>query len=132
MSERVGVPSTSPHVDDTEHSIIVETRLGSPRASRRPMAPGAYTNNPLRIDRIGTDHLEVVIRPVHGRTELLALVERLEQLIDAGYDTLDVADDRATHEVSAPDESVQVRDTVTSGAGMGTSTDAKAPPTARA
>lgn len=45
----------------------------------------------MRIDRIGTDHVTVSIRPVRDGTEILAVVARLERLIDAGYDTIDVA-----------------------------------------
>lgn len=48
------------------------------------------TNNPLRIGLIGVDHIQVFIRPAHGHDELLALVERLELLIDAGYEAVDV------------------------------------------
>lgn len=46
--------------------------------------------NPARIGRVGADHVQVFIRPVLRGTELLAVVERLEQLFDAGYDTIDV------------------------------------------
>lgn len=76
----------------------VAERIGSPPAARRPRPPGGHISNPLRIGRIGSDHLQVFIRPVHGSTELRALVERLEQLIDAGYDTVDVVFEAATHE----------------------------------
>lgn len=52
--------------------------------------PGAHTSNPVRIGRIGADHIQVSIRPAFDDAELLALVDRLEQLVDAGYDTIDV------------------------------------------
>jgi len=44
----------------------------------------------VRIGRIGADRIQVVIRPAIGDTEMLAVVHRLDQLIDAGYDTIDV------------------------------------------
>ncbi len=47
-------------------------------------------HHPVRISRIGSDRLEVLIRPVDGCRELLALVDRLERLIGAGYDAIDV------------------------------------------
>lgn len=52
--------------------------------------PGAPTSNPVTIGRIGTDHIQVSIRPVLDDTELQATLHRLEQLIDAGYATVDV------------------------------------------
>ncbi len=47
-------------------------------------------SNPLRIGLIGVDHIQVFIRPAHGEHEFLALVDRLERLVDAGYETVDV------------------------------------------
>lgn len=44
----------------------------------------------MRIGRIGADHIQVAIRPAFGDDELLALVVRLEQLLDAGYGAIDV------------------------------------------
>lgn len=61
----------------------------SPPAPRRD-APGARPSNPVRISRIGSDRLQLHIRDPSGCAELLALVERLERLIDVGYDAIDV------------------------------------------
>ena len=61
-----------------------------PAASIEKVNPMSTTSNPMRIARIGTDHIQVVIRPAVGRTELLGLVERLERIIDAGYDAVEV------------------------------------------
>lgn len=66
-------------------------RIAPPQVARRPRPPDTHTGNPVRIDRIGTDHVTVSIRPVRDGTEILAVVARLERLIDAGYDTIDVA-----------------------------------------
>lgn len=111
----------------------VKELVGPPQAARRPGPRGVYTNNPLRISRIGTDHLQVFIRPVQGCTELLALVERLEQLIDVGYDAIDVVFETATRDPSvAPDVAVLARNTMTASEDTGTSTDAMVPPLARA
>ncbi|MGH9270934.1 MAG: FtsX-like permease family protein [Ilumatobacteraceae bacterium] len=82
-------------------SGAVKERVGPPSAARRPRPPHACTSNPLRVGRIGVDHIQVFIRPAHGPNELLALVERLEQLIDAGYDTIDVVFESSTRELSA-------------------------------
>ena len=68
-----------------------------PLASERQNPPARAPYNPVRISRIGSDHLEVFIRRVDGCGELLALVDRLEQLIGAGYDTIDVVFDAAHH-----------------------------------
>ena len=61
----------------------------------RPEPPGKTVRNPVRISRIGADHLQVFIRPVDGDQELLALVGRLEELIGAGYEVIDVVFERA-------------------------------------
>lgn len=61
----------------------------SPPAARRD-GPRARTNNPVRISRIGSDHLQVHSQDPAGCAELLALVERLERLIDVGYDAIHV------------------------------------------
>lgn len=107
----------------------VENGVGT--RPRRP--PGAHTNNPVRISRIGSDHLQVFIRPVYGCRELLALVERLEQLIDAGYDTIDVVFEGAPRDLSAAhNEPVHPRDALATRNDSGTSTDAKLSPVARA
>lgn len=50
----------------------------------------AHTSNPVRIGRIGADHIQVSIRPAFDEAELLVLVDRLERLIEAGYDSIDV------------------------------------------
>lgn len=77
----------------------------SPPDGHRPAPAGAPTSNPLRIVRIGADHVQVLIRPAQGGTELRALVDRLEQLVDAGYATIDVAFEsvrRETNELTRP------------------------------
>lgn len=66
-----------------------EGRAGRPRLGRSPTA-GAHPSNPVRIGCIGTDRIQVSIRPAFDEAELLALVERLEQLVDAGYATIDL------------------------------------------
>ena len=67
--------------------------------------------NPLRIGRIGTDHLQVFIRSVHGRTELSNLVERLEQLLALGYDAIEVVFEEATAEPGGPLDAVRTATT---------------------
>jgi hypothetical protein len=57
----------------------------------------AYTSNPVRIRRIGTDHIQVFIRPASGDAELVLGVERIERLFDAGFDTIDVVFDASSH-----------------------------------
>jgi hypothetical protein len=87
----------------------------------------------VRISRIGSDRLQVFIRPAHGCRELLALVDRLEQLIDAGYDAIDVVFESTYDGRSAArGERIRPRDALTTRNGNGTPTDAKAPPEARA
>lgn len=71
----------------------VRDRVSSPQVARGARSPGADTSNPVRIDRIGTDRIEVSIRAVHDRTEVLALVERLDQLMEAGVGAIDVSFD---------------------------------------
>lgn len=44
----------------------------------------------MAIGRIRAGRIQVSTRPTRGVTELLALVDGLEQLIDAGHDTIDV------------------------------------------
>lgn len=68
----------------------IEGRAGRPALGRSPTPPGAHPSNPVRIGCIGTDRIQVSIRPAFDDAELLALVDRLEQLVDAGYDTIDV------------------------------------------
>lgn len=58
---------------------------------------GAHTSNPVRIERIGTDHVQVFIRPALGDAELLAGVERIERLFDAGFGAIAVVFDAETH-----------------------------------
>jgi hypothetical protein len=87
----------------------------------------------VRISRIGSDHLQVYIRPADGCSELRALVDRLEQLIGAGYDTIDVVFEAVTRDQSAGgDHAVRPRDAPATRDGSGTSTDANTPPLARA
>src|SRR3546814_16689736 len=57
--------------------------------------PTAPAGNPVRIGRIGSGHIQVAIRPAFGDAELLALVDRLERLIDAGWKTIEVVFDGA-------------------------------------
>jgi hypothetical protein len=76
----------------------VEERIGPSNVAGRPARQRGHTSNPLRIDRIGTDHMRVHIRPAVGRAELRALVERIEQLLDAGYETIHVVAETVTHE----------------------------------
>lgn len=59
-------------------------------ADPRPTPRSGRPDNPVRISRIGNDRLELHIRDPSGYAELLALVERLERLIDVGYDAIDV------------------------------------------
>jgi hypothetical protein len=89
----------------------VENGVDAP-AVRRPRTPGL--GNPVRISRIGSDHLQVFIRSAHGCKELLALVDRLEQLVDAGYDTIDVVFEAATRDLYAMGEHVGPRDALAS------------------
>ena len=73
-------------------------------AARRPRpAVGAHANNPVRIERIGTDHVQVFIRPARGDAELRLGVERLEQLFDSGFDTIDVVFEPSSRPASDPD-----------------------------
>lgn len=90
-------------------------------------------SNPLRIGLIGSDHVQVFIRPAHGEHELLALVDRLERLIDAGYETVDVVFETASSRVVAtPDLPVRsVRDSVLAGRDTGVFTDATTSPAMR-
>ena len=55
----------------------------------------------MRIGRIGADHIQVSIRPAVDDAELLALVGRLERLIGAGYDSIDVVFDEPGSATSA-------------------------------
>lgn len=66
---------------------------------------GERTINPVRIDRIGTDQITVTIRPIHHDADRKAAVARLEQLVDAGFDTIYVVVDSAPHtnnEIAVP------------------------------
>jgi hypothetical protein len=63
----------------------------------------AYTSNPVRIERIGTDHIQVFIRPASGEAELLLGVERIERLFDAGFDTIDVVFEASSHLARSPE-----------------------------
>ena len=67
-----------------EHSELTPVA----RQSRRTLR--VCTSNPVRIGRIGADHIEVFIRPASGEAELVLGVERIERLFDAGFDTIDV------------------------------------------
>lgn len=71
----------------TDHRPHESTRRS---ASDPPRPPGGPTSNPVRIGRIGADHIQVSIRPALDDGELLIVVHRLEQLIDAGYEAIDV------------------------------------------
>ena len=71
--------------------------------------PSAHTSNPVRIGRIGADHIQVSIRPALDDAELIVLVDRLEQLIDAGYETIDVVFDAS----DATDEPAELGDLLT-------------------
>ena len=129
-------PTITVHRTTTTDSPIpgaVGNGVDTPPAARPPRSPRTNTNSPVRISRIGSDHLQVFIRPAHGCSELLALVERLEQLIGAGYDTIDVVFEPATRDQSATrNEPVRPRDAVATRNDSGTSTDAKLSPLARA
>jgi hypothetical protein len=59
-----------------------------------------HTSNPVRIDRIGSDRIQVFIRPVLGDADLVAVTDRIEQLLDAGYDTIDVVFDEEPHQTT--------------------------------
>ena len=73
-----------------------------PPAQADPVRRTTGRHNPVRISRIGSDRLEVLIRPVDGCRELRALVDRLERLIGAGYDAIDVVFEPTHHARSAP------------------------------
>lgn len=55
-----------------------------------PSRPPARPANPVRISRIGTNSVQVTIRPPADDTELMALVGRMEQLVAAGFESIDV------------------------------------------
>lgn len=76
--------------------------MTSTPTNNRPSAPtrGAHTTNPVQIGLIGTDHIQLSIRPAPDDAELLVLVDRVEQLIDAGYDSFEVV----LEERDAPDD----------------------------
>lgn len=67
-------------------------------------------HNPVRISRIGSDRLEVLIRPVDGCRELRALVDRLERLIGAGYDAIDVVFEPTHHRAPQPERLADLSD----------------------
>ena len=89
-------------------------------------------SNPLRIGLVGADHIQVFIRPAHGEQEFLALVDRLERLIDAGYETVDVVFESASSgSFPAADKPVRLRDLVTTHRDVGMFTDAATAPLGR-
>ncbi len=66
----------------------------------------------MRIGRIGTDHIQVAIRPAVGDEELLALVVRLEQLLDAGYGAIDVVFEQGPVSAFADHEGTPIAEVV--------------------
>ncbi len=119
------IPTDNPPIQHTENDT-------KPPAISGSTSPGAGANNPVRISRVGSDHLQVFVRPAYGCRELMALVERLEQLIGAGYDAIDVVFEAAPRNLFAVREKpTRPRDSAVTRNGSGTSTDAKAPPLAR-
>ena len=100
MSERPSPPSPSVQVlgregpspgDPNAFPAIEGSVISARTPATHPPAPGPHTSNPARINRIGTDHVQVLIRPTFGDAELRTLVERIEQLVGAGFQTIDVA-----------------------------------------
>jgi hypothetical protein len=75
-SERSVGADTLPHTSASRRS-------GNPH---RPVRSGV----PARIVCIGTDQVQVVVAPNLGAAELAAVAHRIDQLLDAGYDTVDV------------------------------------------
>lgn len=78
-------------------------RVTDATSRRSKPSPSAHTSNPVRIERIGTDHVQVFIRPARGDAELRLGVERLEQLFDSGFDTIDVVFESSSRLASDPD-----------------------------
>lgn len=105
----------SVRASSTDHVPIAgAVENGVDRSARQQTAPATATSNPVRISRIGSDHLQVFIRSPHGDRELLALVERLEQLVDAGYDAIDVVFEAAPHDRHVRDAQPSARGVLTS------------------
>lgn len=105
-----------------------EETPGNDRDAQRSTTAVAceHAVHPLRIGRIGADHIEVVVRPVLGPEELLALVDRFERLIDAGYDTIDVVVEPVRrHPAAAASELVRACSTVAIDDDRTTETDDK-------
>ena len=65
-------------------------RTGAPTIDATARSPRPSTVNPVRIGRIGTDNIQVFIRPPASDTEFAALIDRMDQLVAAGYETIDV------------------------------------------
>ena len=102
--------------------------VGDRAETRGPRPRGGRLTNPLRIGQIGVDRIQVFIRPVHGDTELLALVNRVKRLIAAGWEMVDVVVEEAPLDLTTvPEELARLRGSVTTGHDTGTSTDATAP-----
>lgn len=55
-----------------------------------------FASSPVRIERIGTDHVQVFIRRARSDAEIALGVRRIEQLFDAGYDAIDVVFDASS------------------------------------
>lgn len=84
-TDRPPLAATGPRAPEPRGERAVSTP-----AAPRPGRSAAQTSHPVRIGRIGADHIQVSIRPALHDAELLVLVDRLALLIDAGYDSIDV------------------------------------------
>jgi hypothetical protein len=62
----------------------------APVARRSRPAMRAYTSNPVRIERIGTDHVQVFVRPASGDAELVLGVEHSRRSAASGNPTIRV------------------------------------------
>lgn len=78
-------PATTRSVPRTTENLAVPFSQG-----RWPRPQGGSTPHLVGVGRIRADRIQVSTRPALGVAEILALVEGLEQLIDAGYETVDV------------------------------------------
>ena len=83
---------------------VLRAADATPDALRPRPSTSAHSSNPVRIERIGTDHVQVFIRPARGDAELRLGVERLEQLFDSGFDTIDVVFDPPSQRATGPEQ----------------------------
>ncbi|MGB3409857.1 MAG: hypothetical protein WBA45_01565 [Microthrixaceae bacterium] len=112
MSELLTSQSKPPQVHDPDDSVLngrglaeqliaaSHDLIGPRPVGAQPTPLGTHTSNPVRIGRISNDQVQVFIRPMLDNDELLAVVERLERLLDAGYDSIDVVFEAEVHQTA--------------------------------